>query len=128
MTDMSNNYDMFNKSDNGKEIGLMKAGDYIIHIFIEKAKEIKCPEGQTIDPMFVIECLNFKKYSSSKSNIGSTGTDVVWSEHIFIEPSNISKKTAEQAKLNLTLLDKGFFKDTLIGKFEFDLSFIYFMK
>jgi len=73
----------------------MKGGDYIIHIFIEKAKDIKCPEESTIDPMFQIECLNYNKYSSAKNNIGSTGTDVVWSEHIFIESSNVSKKEAE---------------------------------
>jgi hypothetical protein len=36
----------------------MKSGDYMIHVFIEKVKEINMPEGEdTVDPMFVVECL-----------------------------------------------------------------------
>jgi len=52
----------------------------------------------------------------------------VWLEHIFLEQSNVEKKEAEDAKISIKLLDKGFFKNSLIGQFEFDLSYIYFMK
>ena len=47
---------------------------------------------------------------------------------MFAEPRGVDKKEAEDSKIKLKLLDKGFFKDDLIGEFEFDLSFIYFMK
>jgi hypothetical protein len=42
-----------------------------------------------------------------------------------LEPRNIDKREAEQAKIVIRLMDKGFLKDSLIGEFEFDMSFIY---
>ena len=50
----------------------------------------------------------------------------MWGEHIFIECKDIDKKTAEDSKITLKLMDKGFFKGTMIGEFEFDMSFVYF--
>ena len=29
----------------------MRGGDYMIHVFVEKCKEINVPEGDTVDPM-----------------------------------------------------------------------------
>lgn len=34
----------------------------------------------------------------------------------------------EQAKISIKLMDKGYFKDALIGAYEFDVAYIYFMK
>ena len=53
---------------------------------------------------------------------------VDWSEHIFLEPRGIDKQTAEEGKIMIKLQDKGVFKDALVGQFEFDMSYIYFMK
>lgn len=33
------------------EVCNMKAGDYMIHIFVEQAKNIKIKEGATVDPI-----------------------------------------------------------------------------
>jgi len=63
----------------------MKKGDYMVHIFVEKAKEIAMKEGTTVDPIIVMECLGQKKYSSAKDDIGGVG-EVVWNEHVFLEP------------------------------------------
>jgi hypothetical protein len=39
-------------------VGEMKKGDYMIHVFVEKLKEINIPEGATcVDPMVTVECL-----------------------------------------------------------------------
>ena len=46
-------------------------------------------------------------------------------EHVFLEPMNIDKRDAEGGKLIIRLLDKGLFKDAVIGLYEFDLSYIY---
>jgi len=36
----------------------MRAGDYMIHVFVEKIKEINMPKGcDTVDPMVQVECL-----------------------------------------------------------------------
>lgn len=108
-------------------VGEMKRGDYMIHVYIEKAKEIKVPDGGTVDPIFEVSCLNQKAYSEAKDDIGGLG-EVVWAEHIFIEAKNIEKKQAEDGKISIALQDKGFFKNSLIGLYEFDLSYIYYMK
>jgi hypothetical protein len=42
-----------------------------------------------------------------------------------LEKRNVDKRDAEQAKIIIRLMDKGFLKDSLIGEFEFDMSFIY---
>jgi hypothetical protein len=34
----------------------------------------------------------------------------------------------EGAKISIKLNDKGFFKEALIGIYEFDVAYIYFMK
>jgi len=40
----------------------------------------------------------------------------------------VDKQDAEGAKIMIKLMDKGMFKDALIGQFEFDMSFIYLKK
>ena len=74
-------------------VGEMKRGDYMVHIYLEKAKELKVPANDTVDPIFEISCLGQKVYSTAKNDIGGLG-ETVWSEHVFIEASNIEKKTA----------------------------------
>tara|TARA_B110000285_G_C15081104_1_gene593561 strand:+ start:219 stop:764 length:546 start_codon:yes stop_codon:yes gene_type:complete len=106
----------------------MKAGDYMVHVFLEKVKEINIPEGATsVDPMVTVETLGQKQFSSAKDDVGGVG-EVTYGEHIFLEAKNIDKEKAEGSKIVLKLMDKGMFKDCLIGEFEFDLSFIYLKK
>lgn len=33
----------------------------------------------------------------------------------------------EQARISIRVLDKGYFKDSIIGAYEFDIGFVYFM-
>lgn len=113
------------KEDKG-EVCEMKRGDYLIHVYIEKAKDIKVPDDGTVDPIFQIESLGQKVFSEAKDDIGGMG-EVVWSEHIFIEAKDVEKKEAEEGTIKITLQDKGFFKNSVIGSYEFDLSFIYLM-
>ena len=106
----------------------MRAGDYMIHVFVEKIKEINMPKGcDTVDPMVQVECLGQKTFSSAKDNIGPLG-ETIYGEHLFIEPRGVDKQDAEGAKIMIKLMDKGMFKDALIGQFEFDMSFIYLKK
>jgi hypothetical protein len=36
----------------------MQRGDYRIHVYIEKAKDLKVPEDSTVDPLIEVSCLN----------------------------------------------------------------------
>jgi len=38
------------------------------------------------------------------------------------------REEIEGAKIQIKLLDKGYFKDAVIGCYEFDVAYIYFMK
>lgn len=53
---------------------------------------------------------------------------VVYNEHVFIECKKLDREQAERGKISLKVMDKGLFKDALVGQFEFDFSFIYFKK
>ena len=115
------------KKSGAPELGEMRRGDYMIHVFVEKAKEMKSfNAGDTVDPMVEVSCLGQKKYTTNKKNVGQL-SEVSWGEHLFLEPKNVEKAEAEDARIVIKLLDKHFLKDSVIGVFEFDLTHIYFM-
>jgi len=104
-------------------------------VFLEQARQIKCPGGQTLDPIFEVEVLSEKKFTQTKDNIAGAGT-TKWNEHIFFEKNNLvrilvligqGQQEVEGAKIAIKLLDKGYFKDALVGQYDFDISFVYFM-
>lgn len=80
-----------------------------------------------IDPMIQVTCCDIKKYSASKSNV-PTGTDTPndWSEHMFFEPRNQIKQEIEEATISIRVLNKGLFRDDLVGCYDFDITFVYF--
>ena len=102
----------------------MKRGDYMIHVMIEQAKNLKVDAEDTVDPIVEVKCMNSKKYTSAMDHINNTGV-AIWNEHIFFEPKNQEVEDLQQAKIEIKLMDKGFFKDALIGYYEFDLSYLY---
>jgi len=109
---------------NKNKLSKMKRGDYMIHIYVEQAKNILVPAPHTRDPLVQINCLGEKKYTSAQKKINNTGV-AVWNEHIFFEPKNLETHQLENGKVEIKLLDKGFIKDALIGFYEFDISYIY---
>ena len=111
------------KADQGSAVA-MRQGDYMIHMYLEKIKEINVKEGETMDPMIQLECLGQKTFSSAKDDVGGIG-EIIWDEHLFLEPKAVSPKDAEDAKIEIRLMDKGMFKDALIGQFDLDLTFVY---
>lgn len=61
---------------------------YIKQVFIEQARQLKSPDGPTVDPMIEAEVMNVKKYTTAKDDIGSSGI-CTWNEHLFFEPRNV---------------------------------------
>ena len=102
----------------------MKRGDYMIHVMIEQAKNLKVPDGDVIDPIVEVSCLGERKFTKALDDINNTGI-AIWNEHIFFEPKNVDEARLEKGTIELKLMDKGFFKDALIGFYQFDLSYIY---
>jgi len=77
-----------------------------------------------VDPLIEIGCMGAKKFSSSKEKIDNTSV-INWNEHIFMEFNNCEPIALEKARVSLKMLDKGIFKDEMLGYYEFDLSYIY---
>ena len=116
------------KDDKGSgAVCQMKRGDYMIHVYIEQCKNLKVDAGDTVDPMVEITCLGEKKYTSAQKGIDNV-SPALWNEHVFFEPKNVEAETMNEGKIEIKLLDKGFFKDAIIGFYEFDISYIYLMK
>jgi len=40
--------------------------------------------------------------------VGGIG-EIIWDEHLFLEPKQVSPKDAEDAKIEIRLMDKGMF-------------------
>lgn len=99
----------------------------MIHIMVEEAKNLLVEPGETVDPMVEVTCLGERKYTTAQTGIDNVGL-AVWNEHLFFEPKNMEKEKIEEGKIEIKLMDKGFFKDAIIGFYEFDLSYIYLMK
>ena len=45
-------------SGGAPSVGGMRRGDYMVHVFIEKAKDIKVPDGGTVDPIVEVTSLS----------------------------------------------------------------------
>ena len=112
------------KEKEKKSVCNMKRGDYMIHIYVEQAKNMDVEEGDTIDPIVEINCLNERKFSTAQDDLNNTSV-ATWNEHIFFEPKNVEVERLEKGKIEVKLMDKGFFKDALVGYYEFDLTQIY---
>jgi hypothetical protein len=106
------------------EVKPLARGDYLIHIYIEQAKKLKVDAGDTVDPIVEVSCMGNKQCSTSKEGIDNMAV-CIWNEHIFLEYKNKEPQELEKAKVCLKLLDKGLFKDEIIGYYEFDLNWIY---
>ena len=107
-----------------KSVCKMKRGDYMIHVYVEQAKNLDVEEGDTIDPIIEISCLNERKFTTAQDDLNNTSV-ATWNEHLFFEPKNVEESALAKGKIEIKLMDKGFFKDALIGYYEFDLSTVY---
>ena len=107
-----------------KSVCSMKRGDYMIHVMIEQAKNLDVPEGEVVDPIVEVNCLGERKFTKALDDINNVG-HAIWNEHLFFEPKNVEVERLQKGKIEIKLMDKGFFKDALIGYYEFDLNSVY---
>lgn len=108
-----------------KQVGSLKGGDFTVHIFVQKVKEIAIEDPT--DVIMEINCDSQKEYTEMKEGVTSESV-VNWAEHVFIELRGKSIQDVEGTKISLKLCEKSMFKNAVIGMYEFDFSYIYFMK
>ncbi|MFN9904858.1 MAG: hypothetical protein ACK56F_01870, partial [bacterium] len=75
---------------------------------VEQAKNIQVEAEQTRDPLVQINCLGKRKYISAQEKINNTGV-AVWNEVIFFETKNLETDQLENGKVEIKLIEKGFF-------------------
>ena len=103
----------------------MKKGDYMIHVLILEARNLKMDKADTVDPIIEVSCLGKTQFTTSKDDVGYN-SPVVWAEHIFFEPKDLSEKQIQNGKLSIRVLDQQMLRNAVIGSYDMDLSYIYF--
>jgi hypothetical protein len=111
--------------DGYREIGIIKKGDYLIHLLVHEARNLKVIGEDTVDPIIEVNCLKKRKFTTAKNDVGYNSA-VIWGEHIFFEPTNLTSREISNGKLTFRVMDQQMLKNTVIGIYEMDLSFIYF--
>ena len=97
-----------------------------IKIWIDLIYEFSC-YSDTISPLITVETCGEKKYTAAKDGIacGSTATSH-WKEHLFFEPRNVHSSKIEMETISIKVMNKGMFRDEMIGCYEFDMTTVYF--
>ena len=129
------------------DIGILSAGDYMIHVYLQAGKNFRPEDNEettgfllqkftnkeekdqsVFDPMIKIECGEDSKHSTCKhKSLINDDNAIYWGEHFFFEPKALTQDEVQSQKIVIKVLDKGWFKDKLVGEFEFDVAQIYFM-
>ena len=107
----------------------MDKGDYVIHIFIQNGKNFvlnSTDEKQEFDALIQVNLGETKQYSKTVSCPVKSENSRYWGEHFFFEPKNVGSDEIGSQSVEIRVLDKGFFRDSMVGLFDIDVSQIYF--
>lgn len=107
------------------DVGVVKKGDYLVHVFIQEARHLRMKGADTVDPIVQVNCFDKDKFTTANKDI-STNVSVQWSEHVFFEPKNLTEIDLQNAKINITVFDQQLFKNTMVGTYELDVAYVYF--
>ena len=97
-----------------KEVSQMKAGDYTLHLLIQKAKDLEIDCEDVMNVVCEITVQTQKEVSKELKDVTST-TVCNFDSHVFIELMGQTVAQLEQTKIMVKLQSKGFFKTALIG-------------
>ena len=104
--------------------------------------------SDTISPLITVETCGEKKFTASKDGVACGSTAMVhWKEHMFFEPRQIvsfarlnvvwlisnfvlflwqHSSKIEMETISIKVMNKGIFRDEMIGMYEFDMTAVYF--
>jgi len=105
----------------------MKPGDYTFHLLIQKAKDLDFGEDAEADTASIVcevEVQNQKEVTKVIENV-TPSTVANFDSHIFIELFKQSVADLEGTKILIKVNTKGYFKNSLIGQIEMDLTYLY---
>lgn len=77
--------------------------------------------------MIQVDSCGFSKFTASKEDVPlGTQTNQIWKEHLFFEPRAMHSSNIEVETITIRVLNKGLFRDELIGRYDFDITSVYF--
>jgi hypothetical protein len=112
----------------GKNIILMKKGDYSIHILIEEIKSlIQLSLDHLPYPIIKLTCFN-KSKRTEKTKLPCDS--YIYDEHFYFEKTNLSVEQLDSSKILIEVYDasNASKRKDYFGIYEFDLEYIYNMK
>ena len=111
----------------GKNIILMKKGDYSIHILIEEVKSlIQISPDHLPFPIIKLTCFNQSK-RTEKTKLPCDS--YIFDEHFYFEKTDLSVEQLDSSKILIEIYDdsNSSKRKNYFGIYEFDLQYIYNM-
>ena len=105
----------------------MKEGEYQLHVLVETGKSIFMEGDDTVDPLIKIKWCGKEAQTATKNNV-TISTCPKWDEHIFMESGKVSKDEISDSKIEIQIMNYGFFKSESIGYYSISTSSVYSMK
>ena len=107
----------------------LKKGGYSVHVYLQAGRGLlSVGDKNNVDPVVLFRVFGKSKCTKAQKKI-TTGTLVSWDDHIYFEKEITSPVELERERLVIEVRDeKLFLKDSLIGVYEIDLTFIYYQE
>ena len=115
------------KEKEAKEVSQMNPGDYTLHLLIQKCKDLdfgEDAEADTANIVCEIQVQDQKESTKVIENVSASSV-VNFDSHVFIELFKQSVADLEGTKILIKINEKGYFKNSLIGQIEMDLTYLY---
>lgn len=106
-----------------------KKGGYSVHVYLQAGRGLlSIGDKNNVDPVVLFKVFGKSKCTKALKKI-TTGTLVSWDDHYYFEKEITSSIELEKERLVIEVRDeKLFIKDSLIGVYEIDLTYIYYQQ
>lgn len=103
-----------------------KKGDYTVHVFVEESKGLLPPSGdKNFNPVISVKCFGKPKCTRKLKDVTSGATSI-WCEHLYFSKLGCTIDDLESEKILIEVKDSKTLKDSLIGSYELDFTYLYF--
>lgn len=109
------------------KIKQMKPGDYLVHVHVQTAKNLKLEGEDTVNPFVKVVVCGKEQRTTTKEGI-SYESKLVINEHLFVDLPNLTKDEVENSQINIKVENRSYFSGDTIGEFEISTQKIYNMK
>ena len=111
----------------GRNLILMKKGDYSIHVLIEEVKSLlSLSSGHIPKPMIKISCFGQSK-TTEKTKVPCDS--YIFDEHFYFEKTDLTVEQLDSSKILIEVFDSSLSskRKDYFGIYEFDVEYIYSM-